>query len=267
MVCEWGKGDELLRVRDRIGNSATIAGKIMEKYLRVLLDFFSKSWERRVPLALVCIVLGVVGGFFEFASEIRENETQRFDEAVMMLVREPGDLSKPVGSARMGEIARDLTALGGVTVLTIVTLVSFGVAVFSGRTKLGWLGIFAVAAGTVATRFLKHGYNRPRPDIFEHGAWTYTASFPSGHSMMSAVVYLTLGILVARIQRRRSVRWFITSISVLLTLLVGLSRIYLGVHWPTDVAGGWMLGGAWAILFWLVAMKVDPIARDHSGRS
>ncbi len=221
-------------------------------------ELIVKSWEKRLALVLVCGTLAVVGGFFEFASEVREKETEKFDEAVMLAIRE----SDPTRSPRVGEIARDLTALGGVTVLTIVTLVSFGVAVFSGKTKLGWLGVTAVVAGSLATGLLKHSYNRPRPSLFEHGSWVYNASFPSGHSMMSAVVYLTLGILVARIQRRRAVRWFIVSISIMLTLLVGLSRIYLGVHWPTDVAGGWMLGGAWAVLFWLVAMKVDPILRE-----
>ncbi len=234
----------------------------MDSALKWFGEFLVKSREQRLPLVLAFAVLGVFGGFFEFASEISEKETRKFDETVLMAMREPGDRSNPVGSGRMGEVARDLTALGGVTVLTIITLVSFGVASFSGRTKLGWLGVTAVLAGTVATSLLKHGYNRPRPEIFEHGSWVYTASFPSGHSMMSAVVYLTLGILVARIQPRRAVRWFIVSISVMLTLLVGLSRIYLGVHWPTDVAGGWMLGGAWAVLFWLVAMRVDPIRRE-----
>jgi len=221
-------------------------------------DLIVKSWEKRFALVLVFIFLGVVGGFFEFASEVREKETEKFDEAVMLAIRE----SDPTRSPRVGEIARDLTALGGVTVLTIVTLVSFGVAVFSGRTKLGWLGVSAVVAGSLATSLLKHSYDRPRPDLFEHGSWVYNASFPSGHSMMSAVVYLTLGILVARIQSRRAVRWFIVSISIMLTLLVGFSRIYLGVHWPTDVVGGWMLGGAWAVLVWIVAMKVDPILRE-----
>ena len=221
-------------------------------------DLIVKSWEKRFALVLVFIFLGVVGGFFEFASEVREKETEKFDEAVMLAIRE----SDPTRSPRVGEIARDLTALGGVTVLTIVTLVSFGVAVFSGRTKLGWLGVSAVVAGSLATSLLKYSYDRPRPDLFEHGSWVYNASFPSGHSMMSAVVYLTLGILVARIQRRRAVRWFIVSISIMLTLLVGFSRIYLGVHWPTDVVGGWMLGGAWAVLVWIVAMKVDPILQE-----
>jgi len=222
-------------------------------------DLIVKSWKKRFALVLVFIFLGVVGGFFEFASEVREKETEKFDEAVMLAIRE----SDPTRSPRVGEIARDLTALGGVTVLTIVTLVSFGVAVFSGRTKLGWLGVSAVVAGSLATSLLKHSYDRPRPDLFEHGSWVYNASFPSGHSMMSAVVYLTLGILVARIQSRRAVRWFIVSISIMLTLLVGFSRIYLGVHWPTDVAGGWMLGGAWAVLVWIVAMKVDPVRREE----
>jgi len=236
---------------------------MIDSWMKWMEALFLRSWEKRLPLVLLVAALGVVGGFFEFASEIRERETEKFDKAVMMAMREPEDLSNPVGASRVGEVARDLTALGGVSVLSLVTLVAFGVAVFSGRAKLGWLGVSAVLAGSVATSLLKHNYNRPRPSMFEHGSWVYNASFPSGHSMMSAVVYLTLGILVARIQPRRRVRWFIISISVMLTLLVGLSRIYLGVHWPTDVAGGWMLGGAWAVMFWLVAMKVDPVRREN----
>ena len=235
-----------------------LAGRMVDLSENWFKGLLAKSWEKRLVLSLICILLGVIGGFFEFASEVREKETEKFDQAVMVAIHE----SEIGSSPRVGEIARDLTALGGVTVLTIVTLVAFGTAVFSGRSKLGWLGVSGVLVGSLATSLLKHSYNRPRPDLFEHGSWVYNASFPSGHSMMSAVVYLTLGILVARIQQRRSVRWFIISIAILITLLVGLSRIYLGVHWPTDVVGGWMLGGAWAAFIWLIAIKVDPTRRE-----
>lgn len=213
------------------------------------------------PLALFLLLafFGIVGGFFQLASEIGENETRHLDESIILAMREPGDRSDPIGSPRVEEIARDLTALGGVTVLTIVTLVSYGAAAFSGRAKLGAAALAAVVAGSVATSLLKSGYNRPRPELVEYGAWVHNASFPSGHSMMSAVVYLTLGMLLARIQRRRWVRVFIVGVAVLITVLVGISRVYLGVHWPTDVLGGWALGAAWAVLFWLLAMMIDPI--------
>lgn len=211
-----------------------------------------------LPLFLLLAVFATVGGFLHLASEVRENETRAFDEGIILAMREPGDLSDPIGSERVEEIARDITALGGVTVLTLVALVSFGAAAFSGRVKLGLAGLAAVLAGSAATSLLKSGYNRPRPDLVEQGSWVYNASFPSGHSMMSAVVYLTLAILLARIQKRRKVRVFILSVAVLLMVLVGVSRVYLGVHWPTDVFAGWTLGAAWAVLFWLVAMKIDP---------
>jgi undecaprenyl-diphosphatase len=74
---------------------------------------------------------------------------------------------------------------------------------------------------------------------------------------MAALVWLTLGIVIARTQQRQSLRVFVVAISVAITLLVGVSRVYLGVHWPTDVLAGWTLGGAWAVLFWLIAVKVD----------
>ena len=141
---------------------------------------------------------------------------------------------------------------------TGVTLVSVGIALFAGRARLAAAGVVSVLAASMILSLLKHGYDRPRPDLVGHGTTVYNASFPSGHSMMSAMVWLTLGILLARTQTKKRVRVFIVAISVLITLLVGVSRVYLGVHWPTDVLAGWTLGGAWAVMFWLIAMKVDP---------
>lgn len=230
----------------------------MDRHRYHPLHVLSGWWHKPLVPVLVLVVLTAVGGFLEVAGEVREKETHRFDEAILLAMREPGNPADPIGSPRVEEIARDLTALGGVTVLTLVTLTAFGMALLSGRRKLAWCGLAAVIAGTALTGVLKNGYNRPRPSLVEHAVWVANPSFPSGHSTMSAVVYLTLGILVARTQQRRLVRVFIVAISMALTVLVGCSRIYLGVHWPTDVVAGWLLGGAWAVLFWLVAMQVDP---------
>jgi undecaprenyl-diphosphatase len=104
---------------------------------------------------------------------------------------------------------------------------------------------------------LKAAFERPRPDLVPHGSYVSTASFPSGHSMMAAVVYLTLGALLARVEPDRRVKVFILTAAVLLALLVGVSRVYLGVHWPTDVLAGWTVGAGWALLFWLVARALQ----------
>jgi undecaprenyl-diphosphatase len=212
------------------------------------------------PLIMVVLLLvaGSIGAFIEIAGEVNEEETRRFDEAVLLAMREPGNTADPLGPPRVEEMARDLTALGGFTILTGVTLVAVGVTPFAGRRRLALLGVTAIIAGTGLMSLLKQGFDRPRPALVEHGTLVHNASFPSGHSMMAAMIYLTLGILLARTQPKKRVRAFIVIISMILTLLVGISRIYLGVHWPTDVAAGWMLGGAWALLFWLVAMRVDP---------
>lgn len=216
------------------------------------------SLDRALVPVLVLLVLAGVGAFLEIAIEVRENETRQLDESLLLMMREPGNPSEPVGSDRVEEMARDLTALGGLTLLTGVTLVGTGVALFAGLRKLALLGVVSVVTGTMVMNLLKHGFDRPRPTLVEHHTVVHNASFPSGHSMMAAMVYLTLGILLARTQSRKRVRAFIVVISILITLLVGISRVYLGVHWPTDVVAGWALGGAWAVMFWLVAMKVDP---------
>jgi undecaprenyl-diphosphatase len=216
-------------------------------------------WIKRaqVPL-LILLILAGIGAFLEIAVEVRENETRELDEKLLLMMREPGNPADPIGSDRIEEMARDLTALGGMTLLTGVTLVATGVALFAGRRRLALLGLSSVILGSVVMNLLKHGFDRPRPDLVEHATVTYHSSFPSGHSMMAALVYLTLGILLARTQSRKRVRTFIVAISMLVTVLVGVSRVYLGVHWPTDVAAGWALGGAWAVMFWLAAIKFDP---------
>lgn len=227
--------------------------------LRSFLSRLTGGFVRRplIPVVLL-LVAGSIGVFIEMAGEVKEKETQRLDERLLLAMREPGNTADPIGSARVEEMARDLTALGGFTILTGVTLVAFGVAMFAGRRRLALLGVTAIVVGAVLMSLLKQGFDRPRPALVEHGTLVHNASFPSGHAMMAAMVYLTLGILLARTQPKKRVRAFIVIISMLITLLVGISRVYLGVHWPTDVVAGWMLGGAWALLFWLVAMRLDP---------
>ncbi len=210
-----------------------------------------------IPI-LMLVVLSGIWGFLTIADEVREDETRHYDAAILLAMREQGNTADPIGPQWVEEMARDFTALGGFTLLTGVTVTAFGVAMFAGRPRLAVLGLAAVVVGMAAMNLLKQGYDRPRPALVEHGVLTHNASFPSGHSMMAAVVYLTLGILLARTQPKNRVRVFIVTISVIITILVGVSRVYLGVHWPTDVLAGWTLGGAWAVLFWLVAMKVDP---------
>jgi undecaprenyl-diphosphatase len=213
--------------------------------------------EPLIPV-LVIAVFGGIWAFLAIAGEIKEQETRALDEAILLAMREPGNTADPIGPPRVEEMARDLTALGGFTILTGVTLVSFGFAMFAGRPRLALLGLVSVIAGSALMHLLKDGYDRPRPALVEHGTLVTNASFPSGHSTMATMVYLTLGILLARTEVKKRVRVFIVTISVIIVILVGVSRVYLGVHWPTDIAAGWALGGAWAVMFWLVAMKVDP---------
>ena len=217
-----------------------------------------RSSQPLLPV-LVLVVLGATWGFISLADEVMEKETRHFDETILLAMREPGDTKDPVGPPWLGEMARDITALGGFTLLTGVTFVATGVALFSGKRRLAVAGVSSLLVGGILVGVLKQGFNRPRPELVEHATLVSLPSFPSGHSTMAALVWLTLAIVIARTQPLQSLRAFIVAISVAITLLVGVSRVYLGVHWPTDVLAGWTLGGAWAVLFWLVAMKVDRL--------
>ena len=192
--------------------------------------------------------------FIKLAEEVFEGETRGFDTRILLAFRNPADLSDPIGPSWFEESVRDITSLGSVSVLGLVVLAVTGFLVITGRRQTALLVLVSVIAGTLLGSLMKHGFARPRPELVPHGSRIYTASFPSGHATMSAVVYLTLGALLARTEHAQRVKLYILSVAALLTLIVGLSRIYLGVHWPTDVLAGWALGSAWAMISWLAML-------------
>jgi undecaprenyl-diphosphatase len=126
------------------------------------------------------------------------------------------------------------------------------------------LVLVSVGGGTLLTAGLKGFFHRDRPNAVPHLTDALFKSYPSGHSMMSSVVYLTLAVLLARTMKRRPAKIYLVSAALFLSFLVGLSRVYLGVHYPTDVVAGWAGGTAWALLCWLAAYwlekrgKVEP---------
>lgn len=221
---------------------------------------------RREATALLALLLvaGALSVFIQIADEVIEGDTQHFDHAVMLALRDPADPARPIGPRWVEEVARDVTALGGTTVLTFVTLGLAGFLALSRRRATALLVLASVGGGMLLSTLLKFLFDRPRPDIVPHAMDVYTASFPSGHSMLSAVTWLTLGALLARAEPRRRVKSYVLAMAMLTTLMVGASRVYLGVHWPTDVLAGWSLGAAWALTCWLIARwlqrrgKVEP---------
>lgn len=211
---------------------------------------------KNLDLTVLMSLLAVVGGvwlFVEIADEVRdEGKTQAFDEWVIRSLRRSNDLSKPIGPDWLAEMGRDATALGGVLVVTLATAAVLGYLLLAGKGRTALFLAMAVVAGALLTGALKHLMQRERPSIVPHLSIVATTSFPSGHSMLSAVVYGTLGALLARTTTVISVRLYFLLVAVLLTGVVGASRVYMGVHYPTDVLAGWTAGITWALLCWMI---------------
>ena len=211
-------------------------------------------YMRAEPMTLIALVIpaAVLFAFVTLGNAIGRGSTRAFDEAIILAMRTPGNLTDPVGPLWFQEMVRDFTALGSTGVLTLVVLAIAGFLIMTNKGYAALFVLLSVGGGVLISESMKWAYARPRPDLVPHGAEVYSASFPSGHSMMSAVVYLTLGALLARTQSNRVVKSYVLTLAIVVTLLVGTSRVYLGVHWPTDVLAGWSLGGAWALLCWFV---------------
>lgn len=217
-------------------------------------------------LAIVAVAAGSLLVFAALAAEVLDGDLRSFDERVLLAMRVPGDLSDPVGPRWLEEAVRDLTALGSTSVLTLIVASVAGYLLMTGRRIPAAAVVAATALGAVLSTLSKLGFDRPRPDLVPHGMDVFTPSFPSGHALSSAVVYLTLGALLARTESEPWVKAYVLGLAVVLTLLVGLSRVYLGVHWPTDVLAGWTLGASWAALCWLVVIWLQRRGAWSSGR-
>jgi undecaprenyl-diphosphatase len=203
-------------------------------------------------LLIMVAVAGALAAFCALADEVSEGGTGWIDRVVLLAFRVRGHPDVAVGPRWIQEAARDVTALGGFTVLTLVSLVATVVLLIHGRRLQALVFVATVALSQLASEALKRWIDRPRPAIVAHLDLVYSSSFPSGHAMMTPAVYLTLAGILAAGVHRRSEKAMLLGGAALLTIAVGVSRVYLGVHWPTDVVGGWTLGAAVALAAALV---------------
>jgi len=197
-------------------------------------------------LVAVLLIGGALWGFAELVDEVQDGETHEFDRAVMLAMQR--------GPSWLGDVARDITSLGGATVLVLLSIGAIGYLLMNRRWQAAVFITVAVAGGALISAGLKQIFARPRPDLLPHAVEVTSASFPSGHAMLAMTTYLTLGAVLAEVEERRRLKIYVLLWATLLALLVGLSRIYLGVHWPTDVLAGWCVGSAWALLCGSVAL-------------
>lgn len=202
-------------------------------------------------LLISLLVAGGIWGFVELADEVIEGDTRQIDEWIMLLLRNPEDLSDPLGPQWFEEMMRDITAFGSIIFLTLFSLAVVGFLVLKKKKGMALYTTTAISGGLLLSTLLKHSFNRPRPDLVPHGSYVMSASFPSGHSMLSAVVFLTMGGLIARYTKQKQLKVYVLMLSILATFMVGCSRVYLGVHWPTDVLAGWTAGASWALFCWV----------------
>jgi undecaprenyl-diphosphatase len=214
-------------------------------------DQTAKDHQKGAPLYLLTIacllfIFGLV------AQTVVEGKSSAFDRSIILAFREHGNPSAPVGPAWVQEAARDLTSLGSIIVLVIITLAIAGYLALARKRAAAWLMLVAVFGGIAVSDLLKFAFGRPRPDFISPAARVFTTSFPSGHATLSAITYLTIAGLLAESQSSARVGMYFIVLAALMTILIGVSRVYLGVHYPTDVLGGWCVGAAWALGWWVL---------------
>jgi undecaprenyl-diphosphatase len=206
-------------------------------------------------------------GFVSLAGEVMEGDTQAFDTKILRALRDPADPSRPLGPAWLEGALLDLTAIGGSTVLGMVIVFVTGFLVLQTRYRTALVVVVSAISGELLNAAMKDAFSRPRPTIVPHLRVVFSTSFPSGHAMESAIVYLTLAAILMRASDTRLTKFYILGIAVLLTTLVGISRVYLGVHYPTDVIGGWIVGFMWASICWLAAQRFEGTAHIQAEKA
>jgi undecaprenyl-diphosphatase len=220
-------------------------------------NFFLRAlrWLGRHELGTLLAIGSLAAGVWLFAAladEVMEGGTRKFDRTLLLALRRPGDL-QPLGPPAMLNAARDISALGGPAVLTLLTAAVSLFLALNGKKHMALFVCASIGSGLLVSSLLKDSFDRPRPDLVPHEVYAASYSFPSGHSMLSALTYLTLGAILARSHERKLLKAYFLLLATFLTGLIGVTRVYLGVHWPTDVLAGWTAGAVWALVCWLLA--------------
>lgn len=216
--------------------------------------------EARLLVAFIVVAVALIA-VTRLGSEIREDGTSGFDRWLLISLRQAGNLNVPVGPAWLRPIMIDISALGDATSLTLLIVLVVGYLLAARKLNTAALIGSATISGSLVGEFLKTDFARARPTIVTHFVEVHSLSYPSGHATNSAVIFLTLGILLARAQTLRATRIYILIVAMLCSILIGSSRVYNGVHWPTDVLAGWAVGGSWALLWGAIAFRLQ---RSHN---
>jgi undecaprenyl-diphosphatase len=224
---------------------------------RLLAAFRFIGRHERDTLILLVLLMAGLYAFLELAELAVQPDAGTFDRSILQAMREGPERSDPIGPGWVEGMVRDVTAFGGMIVQAMVTLAVLGFLLLERKRRAALFVAVAVAGGSILGYLLKGVFGRARPDLVSRELEISSSSFPSGHAMMAAVTYLTLGALLARTHRSRLVKAYFLLLAILLTIAVGFSRVYLGVHWPTDVLAGWTIGAAWALLCWGVALRLQ----------
>ena len=204
-------------------------------------------------LALVALSLTLLA----LVGNVVEGDTQQFDERLLRSLRKTEAPAEPLGPAWLKLAALDITALGGPTVLGLTVVAILGYLVLHGFYRNALFVLIASGGGWILNDVLKAFFARPRPTVVPHLREVMSPSFPSGHALTSAVVFLTLGTLLMRVAKKPLAKWYCIAVAMGATALVGGTRVYLGVHYPTDVVGGWLIGLSWALICWLIERAVE----------
>lgn len=217
--------------------------------------------DRSVPIAASIAVAGIVG-FVALMAVATGSEPHAFDTQILLALREDGHPDRPLGPHWLELAMRDVSSFASTTVLLLVMAAAVAYLLAVRRRAMALFVLIVLGGGQLLTSVLKLSVDRPRPELVSHLVEVLTLSFPSGHAMGAALTYGTLGVLAADIAPNRAAKACLLGLAIFVTLLVGISRIYLGVHWPSDVMAGWCAGFAWAALCFL-AMRHAGIGRLH----
>lgn len=210
--------------------------------------------------ALMIVVLGAMT-FVEIADDMTEADGQAFDQMVLHWMQPvPG---QPRGPWWLHEAAGDITSLGGIAVLGLFAIVAIGMLLILRKRLSALLLVVGLAGGVGLSEGLKALFERERPPAVYQAVETLNASFPSGHALLSTVFYLSVAVMMTRAFPRKRLKAYVLGVGMVFALMVGLTRVYLGAHWASDVMAGWCVGAAWAMALWLVSYAVERRQKRH----